>query len=79
MSKDMENGEVREYEGKKYKYVEIEAMESDIDFIDKACEGCDLKKCCIEEFQNRNKILGNCFERYREDGRNGIFVEVEEG
>ena len=44
MKKDMVNGEIREYNGKKYKYQEIEAMESDINWFDTKCEGCDLKK-----------------------------------
>ena len=77
MSKDMENGEIRECNGKKYKYIEIEAMETDINWSETCCKGCSLAVrgfCEKDEF-----ILGNCYEEHREDGRNGIFVEVEEG
>ena len=77
MGNDMKNGEIREYNGKKYKYVEQEAMESDINWFYTKCEGCDLKKECAKNYRI-DDYLGECYEEYREDGRNGIFVEVEE-
>ena len=51
MAKDMSHGEIREYQGKKYKYQEIEAMESDINRFDTKCEGCDLKKECAKNYR----------------------------
>ena len=74
MAKDMSHGEIREYNGKKYKYVEQEAMESDINWFDTKCEGCDLKKECAKNYRI-DDYLGECYEEYREDGRNGIFEE----
>lgn len=79
MIKDMENGEIRAYKGKKYKYVEIEAIESDIDWSDICCKDCVFEKKCIQQQTIIDHFLGDCYEGYRKDGRNGIFVEVEEG
>lgn len=79
MAKDMENGEVREFQGKEYMYKEIEAMETDYDWED-CCDDCSLKNKCIGNAENAEKTietLGECYEETRLDGRNGIFVEVE--
>jgi hypothetical protein len=80
MAKDMENLEIREYNGKKYKYVEQETLYSDIDWEITCCEGCSLIARCSESlgFKDIEKHLGNCFEEVRKDGRNGIFEEVTE-
>lgn len=78
MAKDMINGEIREYNGKKYRYKEIEAMESDIGFGYECCEGCSLHSECSKKYgQDIVDILGHCYEGSRQDGRNGIFEEVE--
>ena len=74
MAKDMKNGEIREYNGKKYKYVEQEAMESDINWFDTKCEGCAFENKCPVGI---DKVLGECYEGTREDERNGIFEEVK--
>lgn len=77
MAKDMVPGEVREHNGKNYKYVEQYVFESDMNWIFTCCKGCAFNKVdCIHDISNDHK-LGNCHEEHREDGRNGIFVEVE--
>ena len=76
MGNDMKNGEIREYNGKKYKYVEQEAMESDMNWLTDCCEGCAFEnKCPLGIYE----VLGECYEGTREDERNGIFIEIEEG
>ena len=74
---DMKPNFVRNYKGKKYKFVEQESKMSDYNFQDECCIGCAFEngKCHNELFE----ALGNCFEECRGDGKNGIFVEVEEG
>ena len=73
----MKNGEVRQFQGKKYKYQEIEAMETDMDFGYECCKGCAFEELCATQINNAHDVLGNCYEEGREDGRNGIFIEVE--
>ena len=43
---DMINGEIREYKGKKYKYVELPQKVNDIDFIELGCKSCVFKTKC---------------------------------
>ena len=74
MGNDMKNGEIREYNGKKYKYQEIEAMEGDMNWLADCCEGCAFENKCPVGI---DKVLVECYEGTREDERNGIFVEAK--
>ena len=75
MSKDMSHGEIREYNGKNYKYVEQNIFESDDDWNETCCKGCAFDGNCTSD-SNPHNDLGKCFEDFRKDGRNGIFIEV---
>lgn len=58
-------GEVFEFEGKK---IEVKATSN-------GCDGCFLKeKCCIDSAD----LVGTCGAEDRTDGKNVIFVEVQE-
>ena len=58
-------GEVFEFEGKK---IEVKAASN-------GCDGCFLKeKCCIDSAD----LVGTCGAGDRTDGKNVIFVEVQE-
>lgn len=73
--KDMKNGEIREYKGKKYIFEEQDIFENEMDWHVNCCKDCCFKGCEAEaEFY---KHLGECYEIYREDKKNGIFKELK--
>ena len=87
MGNDMKNGEIREYNGKKYKYVEQEAMESDINWFDTKCEGCDLiqkmikSKASFEDIKKEfrhieESVLKYYFDRIIRTQNNYLYDEM---